>query len=86
MTVDYFLIDAPHTAPQEFAAWVAAKERHRAMFGRCIDAPDSSAERASLDSEGKAAKIEADRLEQVARQAWRRVVPMQNQASDSAGE
>ncbi len=73
MTVDYFLIDAPHTVPQEFAAWEAAKERHHAVFLRCIDAPDGSAERAALDAEGKAAKIEATRLERVARQAWKRV-------------
>lgn len=70
MTVDYFLIDAPHTVPQEFATWQAAKEHHRAVFLRCIDAQDGSAERAALDAEGQAAKIEADRLERAARRAW----------------
>lgn len=70
MTVDWFLIDAPHTVPQEFAAWEAAKERHCAVFLRCIDAPDGSTERAVLDVEGRAEKIEADRLERIAREAW----------------
>jgi len=28
MTVDWFLVDAPHVAPDEFAAWEAAKKRH----------------------------------------------------------
>ncbi|WP_154717471.1 hypothetical protein [Sterolibacterium denitrificans] len=40
-------------------------------FLRCVDAQES-AERAALDAEGQAAKIEADRLEQIAREAWKR--------------
>ncbi|CAM5534091.1 hypothetical protein AFAE65S_00113 [Alcaligenes phenolicus] len=71
MTVDWFLIDAPHVVAAEFQAWEAAKAHHRAVFLRCIDAQDS-AERAALDAEGQAAKIEADRLEQIAREAWKR--------------
>lgn len=70
MTVDFFLIDAPHAVPQEFRAWGAAKERHRAVFLRCVDAVAGSAEQTALDAEGQAAKHEADRLEQVARTAW----------------
>lgn len=70
MAVDFFLIDAPHVVPREFAAWEAAKEYHRHVFLRCIDAEEGSAERATLDAEGQAAKIESDRLEQIAREAW----------------
>ena len=72
MTVDFFLIDAPHTVPQEFKAWEAAKAHHRAVFLRCVDAEDGSAEQSRLDAEGRAAKGEADRLEQAARTAWLR--------------
>ncbi|MDF6970136.1 hypothetical protein NMT62_24265, partial [Escherichia coli] len=72
MTVDFFLIDAPHTVPQEFQAWEAAKAHHRAVFLRYVDAEDGSAEQSRLDTEGRAAKAEADRLEQAARTAWLR--------------
>ncbi len=72
MTVDFFLIDAPHAVPQEFQAWEAAKAHHRAVFLRCVDAEDGSAEQSRLDTEGWAAKAEADRLEQAARTAWLR--------------
>ncbi len=72
MAIDWFLIDAPHVVPAEFAAWEAAKAHHRTVFLQCIEAQDS-AERAALDAEGRAVKIEADRLEQVARDAWTRV-------------
>lgn len=74
MTVDFFLIDAPRAVPQEFKAWEAAKEHHRGVFLRCVDAEAGSAEQASLDAEGWAAKVEADRLEQVARTAWLRAL------------
>lgn len=70
MTVDWFLIDAPHVVPREFEAWEAAKEHHRAVFRRCLAAPAGGADQAALDAEGQAAKIEADRLEQIAREAW----------------
>ncbi len=70
MTVDFFLIDAPHAVPQEFQAWAAAKDHHRAVFLRCVAAEAGSAEYARLDAEGQAAKTEAARLEQVARAAW----------------
>lgn len=70
MTVDYFLIDGPHVVPQEFRAWEAAKEHHLAIFLRCIDAEAGSTEQTALDAEGVAAKAEADRLENIARQAW----------------
>ena len=71
MTVDWFLIDAPHVVPAEFRAWEAAKAHHRTVFLRCVDAQGDSAEQAALDAEGQAAKIEADRLEQIAREAWK---------------
>ena len=32
MTVDYFLIDGPHSVPVEFQAWAAAKDRYMAIF------------------------------------------------------
>lgn len=70
MTVDWFLVDAPHVVPQEFQAWEAAKERHLAVFLRCCDAPAGSVEQAALDAEGRAIKIEVDNLEKVARAAW----------------
>jgi hypothetical protein len=69
MTVDWFLIDAPHVVPAEFQAWEVAKAHHRAVFLRCIDAQGSK--QTALDAEGQAAKIEADRLEQIARDAWK---------------
>lgn len=72
MTVDFFLINASHAVPQEFQAWEAAKAHHRAVFLRCVDAEDGSAEQSRLDAEGRAAKAEADRLEQAARTAWLR--------------
>ena len=72
MTVDWFLIDAPQIVPQDFGAWEAAKARHRDLFLRCLDAETGSAEQAALDVKGQAAKLEADRLEQIAREAWKR--------------
>lgn len=32
MTVDYFLIDGPHSVPVDFQAWAAAKDRYMAIF------------------------------------------------------
>lgn len=72
MTVDWFLVDAPHIVPQEFAAWEGAKAHHHAVFLRCLNAPAGGEEQAALDGEGRAAKAEADRLEQIAREAWKR--------------
>jgi len=70
MAVDWFLVDAPHSVPQEFKAWDAAKKRHQAVFLRCCDASDGSPERAALNEEGQSLKIEVDRLEKIARDAW----------------
>lgn len=70
MTVDWFLVDAPGTVPQEYQAWFAAKERHHEVFLRCCAAPVGSEEQAALDAEGKVLKAEVDRLEQIARDAW----------------
>lgn len=74
MAVDYFLIDAPSAVPREFEAWEAAKARHMAVFQRCLNAPDGSAEWVTLNTEGHAAKIEAGRLEQIARERWAQVI------------
>lgn len=71
MTADWFLVHAPHVSPQEFQAWETAKERHRALVLRWCDAKEGSAEQAALDVEGQALKIEVDRLEQIARCAWK---------------
>lgn len=70
MNVDWFFVDAPHVAPQEFLAWEAAKERHHAVFLRCCEAKAGSAEQLALDAEGQALKIEVDHLEKIARTAW----------------
>ena len=59
MTVDYFLIDGPHSVPVDFRAWDAAAA--------------GSHERAELDKAGRAAQAVADELESVARAAWGRV-------------
>lgn len=72
MAVDYFLIDGPHTVPQEFAAWEQAKEQHYAIFLQAIAAdPNSEAGRA-LDLQGEKAAAEVSRLERIAREAWAR--------------
>ena len=70
MSVDWFLMDAPHVVPHEFQAWETARKRHNAIAFRCCDAVTGSAEQAALDAEGQAAKIEVDRLEQIARETW----------------
>lgn len=73
MTVDYFLIDGPHTVPAEFRAWNAAKERYMVIFRAWVAAAAGSDERAELDKAGRAAQAVADELESVARAAWGRV-------------
>ena len=78
MAVDYFLIDAPHTVPEEMEAMHAAYERWRAVFHRWYDAKLGSAERAKLDIEGTVLMKEVDRLEQVARAAWLKKIEAQN--------
>ena len=60
MTVDWFLVDAPHVVPQEFQAWETAKERHRSVFFRCCDANEGTSERVALQVEGEALKIEVE--------------------------
>lgn len=72
MAIDWFLLDAPHLVPEEFKAWESARGRHRAVFLRSCNMQLSSADLAALDIEGKAIKVEVDRLEQDARQAWLR--------------
>ncbi|MFP3709701.1 hypothetical protein SB783_37440 [Paraburkholderia sp. SIMBA_009] len=72
MAVDWFLVDARHAVPAEFAAWEVATERHRALVYRAIDAEEGGEEYAALEAAGLEAKREADRLEQIARDAWKR--------------
>ena len=69
MAVDFFLIDAPHVVPVEFAAWRAAETRFGNIVMRWCDAK-SDAEKAALDCEGRVVKAEVDRLLLVARRAW----------------
>ncbi|KVE37233.1 hypothetical protein [Burkholderia sp. TSV86] len=72
MAVDWFLIDAPHVAPREYEAWRAAKAQHEALFYCVLDAEDGTDAQRALELAALEAKSEADRLEQVARDAWRR--------------
>lgn len=69
MAADYFLIDAPCVVPTEFAAWQAAKELHRSIFSQALFAAGTDQEEA-LNLAGQEARKVADRLEQIARQAW----------------
>ena len=73
MTVDYFLIDGPHSVPVEFQAWTDAKDRYMAIFRAWGAAAADSDEIAELDRAGRAAQAVADDLERVARAAWDRV-------------
>ncbi|GKS91586.1 hypothetical protein [Acidovorax sp. SUPP2539] len=72
MAVEFFLIDAPHTVPVEHAAWQEALARWRIAADRvfnCESWDNSQFER--LNHAAVEAKQEADRLEQIARAAWR---------------
>ena len=73
MTVDYFLIDGPHSVPVEFQAWTDAKDRCMVIFRTWVAAGAGSDERDELDKMGRAAQAVADGLERVARAAWDRV-------------
>ena len=73
MTVDYFLIDGPHSVPVEFQAWTDAKDRYMVIFRTWMTAGAGSDERIALDKAGRAAQAVADDLERVARAAWDRV-------------
>ena len=53
MTVDYFLIDGPHSVPVEFQAWAAAKDRYMAIFRAWGAAAADSDERAKLDRQAE---------------------------------
>ncbi|ABM33251.1 hypothetical protein QRO08_11435 [Paracidovorax citrulli] len=68
MAVDYFLIDAPESVPDEFNAWVVAKNRHFSLFDEYMSA--GSDRRSEISVIACAAKVEADRLEGIARRAW----------------
>ncbi|WP_375576585.1 hypothetical protein [Paracidovorax oryzae] len=68
MAVDYFLIDAPESVPDEFNAWMVAKKRHFSLFDEYMSA--SSDRRGEMSVMAAAANVEADRLEGIARDAW----------------
>ena len=74
MAVEWFLIDAPHLVPSEFRAWTEAKERHYAIFRQAVDAQASGKPDEALEAAGVAAKVEADRLERIAWDAWQRAL------------
>lgn len=70
MTVDFFLVDAPHVVPVEFAAWRAAQDRHDAIVLEYLGLPAGAPGLAELDQAGREAGAESRRLEEIARQAW----------------
>lgn len=70
MTVDWFLVDAPHVAPDEFAAWEAAKKCHMHLFLCLTRANERSDEWIALELAAREAQAECDRLENVARTVW----------------
>lgn len=73
MTVDLFLIEAHRFVPTEYQAWQDARAYWRACADRvflCESWDGSEFDR--LNGRAIAAKSEADRLEQVARDAFQR--------------
>jgi hypothetical protein len=74
MAVESFLIDAPHVVPSEFAAWEAAKQRHRELFLQVLALDPKGTSDRVLEGAAIKAAAEADRLEQVARQVWARAL------------
>ena len=75
MTVDLFLIEASRVVPVEFQAWQVARDYWSACANRALSCEDwSGAEGESLNRLAIAAKGEADRLERIARAAFRRAV------------
>ncbi len=74
MAVEFFLLDAPHVVPADFAAWEAAKQRHRALFLQVLALDGKDARYHELEAEAVEAAAVAYRLEQAARQAWSRVL------------
>jgi hypothetical protein len=71
MSCDWFLVDAPQVVPSEFRSWEMACGHLFDLCLSCVDAPSGSSEFLALDAERQAAEIECDRLEQIARDAWK---------------
>lgn len=74
MAVDWFLADAPAEVPAEFVAWQTARARHIRLFVRVWELPPDAEVLEALERAARAAKGEADRLEGVARAAWKRLL------------
>ena len=70
MAADFFVTDGPRVVPAEYQAWQAARDNWYVCVRRALDCEGSESER--LGSVAIAAKAEADRLEQIARDAFRR--------------
>ncbi|MPM15940.1 hypothetical protein SDC9_62314 [bioreactor metagenome] len=72
MAADFFITDGPRVVPAEYQAWQAAYDYWYVCVQRALDCGGSESER--LGSVAIAAKGEADRLEQIARDAFRRAI------------
>lgn len=74
MTVDWFLIDGPHSAPNEFAAWAKAREHHIQLALNYLALCNAKAPLdacAEAERVAVAAKAHADLFEVTARDMWR---------------
>lgn len=73
MSADFFITDGPRVVPAEYQAWQVAHDHWSSCVQRAMSCEDwSGAEFDRLCSLAIAAKCEADRLEQIARAAFRR--------------
>lgn len=73
MSADFFITDGPRVVPVEFQAWQEAHDHLYACAQRALNSEDwSGAESVRLHRLSVAARCEADRLEQIARAAFRR--------------
>ena len=73
MAADFFITDGPRVVPAEYQAWQVAHDHWYACAQRALNCEDwSGAESERLARLAVTAKGEADRLEQIARAAFRR--------------
>ena len=73
MSADFFITDGPRVVPAEYQAWQVAHDHWCACAQRALSCEDwSSAESVRLHRLSVAARCEADRLEDIARAAFRR--------------
>lgn len=70
LTVDWFLIDALQVVPQEYNAWLSARQKHVELAIKCMDSWGDADAFKKIEAAAIAAKLEADRLEEIARSAW----------------